>query len=91
MKQLDRSWLTMMVVMTLTATAVQLRGHLPDLVPDWLWVLLLLLAAFLKGRLVLLDFLELRATKIWRSAIIASFAAIMSLFLGLAVVPEFQS
>lgn len=78
-----KSW-AVMILLTLLAAAALASG-LNRLVP-LAWIAALGLVTLVKGRLILLDFLELRASGGWRRAIVSGYAAAVTLiFAGLAI------
>ncbi len=78
-----KAWLIMIGLTALTALALNLGAS--RLAP-LLWIAALALLTFVKGRLILLDFLELRPAGDWRPAFVAGLAASVALVaIGLAI------
>lgn len=78
-----KAWLILIGLTALTALALNLGAN--RLAP-LLWIAALALLTFVKGRLILLDFLELRPAGEWRRAFVAGLAASVALVaIGLAI------
>ncbi|MFZ1679940.1 MAG: cytochrome C oxidase subunit IV family protein [Rhizobiaceae bacterium] len=71
-----KAWIAMMALTAGTMAAMQ--AGLPD-AASRAWIVLLALVTIVKGRLILLDFLELSAASRWRTGIVAAFVAIIAL------------
>ncbi len=70
-----RAWIAMMALSAATMAAMQ--SGLPE-AASRAWIVLLALVTVVKGRLILLDFLELRAAGSWRTGIVAAFIAVIA-------------
>ena len=81
MTHLTRSWLVMAALAFLVAGFLVFAPPLPR--PGWL--AMILGAAFIKSRLILLDYLELRAARSWRQAAVASLTVLLLLMAVLSV------
>ena len=81
MTQLTRSWLVMAALAFLVAALLLFAPPLPRLG----WLAMILGAAFIKSRLILLDYLELRAAQSWRQAAVASLTVLLLLMAVLSM------
>lgn len=78
MSRLTRSWLVMSVVVAAVALLFTFVPWMPRLV----WLAIVMTASFIKARLILLDYLELRDSPGWRSgAVLVSGALILMMAL----------
>jgi hypothetical protein len=83
MRQSTRAWMAMLALTALGSASLAAGLAEPSRIA---WVASLGALAFLKGRLILLDFLQLRRAGKWRSALVAGYGAATALAIaGLAV------
>jgi heme/copper-type cytochrome/quinol oxidase subunit 4 len=80
MTQLTRSWLVMSMVVITVALVLAVAPGLPRPV----WLVLIMAASFVKARLVLLDYLELRHADEWRVGAMAALVALLLVMAALA-------
>lgn len=73
-----RAW-AMLVALTAATGAALATGE----VPEPAWIIAIAAVTVIKGRLVLFDYLELRAAAGWRDGILAAFAASVVVVAGL--------
>ncbi len=82
MTRLTRSWLVMSMVVITVALVLTLAPGLPRLA----WLVLIMAASYVKARLILLDFLELRHADAWRAGAMAALAVLLLAMAALAAI-----
>lgn len=80
MTRLTRTWLIMSGLVLLVVMALAVPG-----LPRLAWIALIMAAALIKGRLILLDYLELRNAASWRGGAVAGLATLLLLMTVLAM------
>lgn len=80
MNRLTRSWL----VMSALVAAVALLLAFAPAMPRAAWLAIVMAASFLKARLILLDYLDLRGSAGWRSGAMLALGALLLTMTALA-------
>lgn len=80
MSRLTRSWLVMSALVAAVALPLAFAPAMPRLA----WLAMVMAASFLKARLILLDYLDLRGSAGWRSGAMLALSALLLMMAVLA-------